>query len=170
MDVAIRVTDPEDSSLVARRLAPAPLVAVASPDYLRRRGTPTRPQQLLTHDCLVDTNFRHGGRWRFREHGRRRVVEVDGPIRVNSPAAIRQLAIAHQGVALVAEFIVRDALEAGSLVEVLPGTLDYAWSIYAVYPRRRYLPARVRVFVDHLAQVLAKGVQTPSAVWRDPER
>lgn len=157
IDVAIRVTDPGDSTLVARRLGPAPVIAVASPDYLAERGTPCRPLDLADHDCLVDTNFRDGGRWPFVYRRKREVVEVDGPFRVNSPETLRDLAVANRGIALVAHFVVANSVECGELVEVLPSMVDLHWSVYAVYPRRRYLPARVRAFVDHLAKGLKAG-------------
>ncbi len=70
VDVALRVTEPEDSSLVARFIAPVPILAVAAPRYLKARGTPTTPRDLRNHDCLVDTNFRDQQRWRFRVGGR----------------------------------------------------------------------------------------------------
>ena len=149
IDVAIRVTDPRDSSLVARRIAPAPILAVASPDYLSRRGTPKKPADLRDHDCIVDTNFRDQQRWRFRSSGssgsggKTETVSVDGPLRVNHPDAVREMAAAGHGIALVPDFVARDALEAGTLREVLGGRVAFQWSILAVYPRRKYLPARV---------------------------
>jgi DNA-binding transcriptional LysR family regulator len=159
IDVAIRVTDPRDSSLVARRIAPAPILAVASPDYLRRRGTPKKPADLRDHDCIVDTNFRDQQRWRFRSSGsggKTETVSVDGPLRVNHPDAVREMAVAGHGIALVPDFVARDALEAGTLREVLGGRVAFQWSILAVYPRRKYLPARVRAYVDHLLVHMAE--------------
>ena len=152
IDVAIRVTDPRDSSLVARRIAPVPIIAVAAPSYLRRRGTPKSPTDLRDHDCLVDTNFRDQQRWRFRTGNKTETVTVDGPLRVNNPDAVREMAEASLGIALVPAFVARDALQAGTLREVLKGRVAFQWSILAVYPRRRYLPVRVRAYVDHLVE------------------
>ena len=152
IDVAIRVTEPRDSSLVARRIAPVSIIVVAAPSYLRRRGTPTKPTDLREHDCLVDTNFRDQQRWRFRWSGKAETVTVDGPLRVNDPDAIRDLAIAGLGVGLVPDFVAVEALRKGKLREVLPDTVALRWSILAVYPRRRYLPVRVRAYVDHLVE------------------
>ena len=152
IDVAIRVTDPRDSSLVARRIAPVPILAVAAPAYLRRRGLPKQPADLSEHDCLVDTNFVDQQRWRFRKGNKTETVTVHGPVRVNNPDAIVGLAVAGLGIALVPDFAVREALQRGSLREVLPGTVALRWSILAVYPRRRYLPLRVRAYVDHLVE------------------
>jgi DNA-binding transcriptional LysR family regulator len=152
IDVAIRVTDPGDSSMVARRIAPVPIIAVAAPSYLRRRGTPTKPADLREHDCLVDTNFRDQQRWRFvtGDRSKTETVTVHGPLRVNSPDAVREMAEAGLGIGLVPEFVARDALRAKSLREVLKGAVAFRWSMLAVYPRRRFVPLRVRAYVDHL--------------------
>lgn len=156
IDVAIRVTDPRDSSLVARRIAPAPIVAVAAPSYLRGRGTPANPTDLRDHDCLVDTNFRDQQRWRFRtgdnDKAKTETITVAGPLRVNHPDAVREMAESGLGIGLVPRFVASDALEAGRLREVLKGRVALQWSILAVYPRRRYLPLRVRAYIDHLAK------------------
>jgi len=154
VDVAIRITAPKDSALIARRLAPAPIIAVASPDYLARAGSPERPEALRAHACLVDTNFRERGRWRFRVDGQLVIVDVDGPFRVNSPTAVRDLAADGHGIALVPAFLATEALAAGRLVEVLAGMPSFDWAITAVYPRRRFLPGKVRAFIDHLAEGL----------------
>ncbi len=160
VDVAIRVTDPRDSSLVARRLAPAPILAVAAPAYLRRRGTPKNPADLRDHDCLVDTNFRDQQRWRFQTghegKAKTETIAVAGPLRVNNPDAVREMAEAGLGIGLVPYFVASDALQAGRLREVLKGRVAFQWSILAVYPRRRYLPLRVRAYIDHLAGALAE--------------
>ncbi|MFT5359451.1 MAG: DNA-binding transcriptional LysR family regulator [Polyangiales bacterium] len=157
IDVAIRVTVPQDSSLIARRIAPVSIRAVAAPDYLRRRGTPKKPSELAEHDCLVDTNFREQQRWRFKRGTETETVSVDGPVRANSPDAIRELAIAGLGLALLPDFTVAEALDDGRLCEVLPGAVALEWSILAVYSRRRYLPLRVRAYVDHLVERMAPG-------------
>jgi DNA-binding transcriptional LysR family regulator len=156
VDVAIRVTAPRDSALIARKIAPAPIVAVAAPAYLERRGTPRRPSDLARHDCIVDTNFRNQHRWRFHHRGRSETVSVSGPFRVNSPTAVRDLAIAGHGIALTPSFVVTDQLACGDLVPLLRGKIAMNWSIYAVYRRRRYVPARVRAFIDHLAAAFAE--------------
>jgi DNA-binding transcriptional LysR family regulator len=154
IDLAIRVTDPRDSSLVARRIAPAPIIAVAAPSYLRRRGTPKNPTDLRDHDCLVDTNFREQQRWRFRtrDNAKTETVTVHGPLRINNPDAVRDMAEAGLGIALVPKFVATQSLRAGTLREVLKGRVAFDWSILAVYPRRRYLPLRVRAYVDHLVE------------------
>lgn len=161
IDIAIRVTEPKDSTLIARRLAPAPIVAVAAPAYLERAGTPGQPAELVDHRCLVDTNFRDQQRWRFRvaeppaTSAEITTVAVDGPFRVNSPGAIRSLTLAGQGIALIPRYMIDSDLASGDLVEILPGRVALNWSVFAVYPRRRYLARRIRAYVDHLAAALS---------------
>ncbi|TFH31861.1 MAG: hypothetical protein E4H00_02660 [Myxococcales bacterium] len=121
---------------------------------MRRRGTPKSPADLIDHDCLVDTNFRDQQRWRFRTGDGVETVAVKGPVRVNDPDAIRDLAVAGLGIGLIPEFAAADALRRGALREVLKGTVALRWSILAVYPRRQYLPLRVRAYVDHLVERL----------------
>lgn len=154
-DVALRITEPDDSSLIARKLADAPILTCASPGYIARAGAPRHPEDLRDHPCLVDSNFRHAGRWRFDVDGARVVVPVKGPVRVNSPLMVRSLAIEGLGIALLPEFVAREALADGRLVRLLEGFEGYRWAIYVVYPPRRHLSAKVRVFVDHVAARLS---------------
>ncbi len=89
-------------------------------------------------------------------------VAVRGPVRVNSPQIVRALALRHQGVAVVPNLLVSKELAEGRLVEVLPGMVALDWAVYAVYPRREYLPGRVRAFVDHLIAAFDEA-RIPSA-------
>ena len=155
VDVAIRLTNKLDSSLIARHLATAPIVAVASPAYLDQHGVPDSPTALRAHECLVDTNFRKQERWRFNVNGRATTVHVAGSFRANSPIAVRDLALAGRGIALIPRLLISAELYDGRLREVLPGAVDLAWSVYAVYPSRQHLAARVRLYIDHLVEVFA---------------
>ncbi len=156
IDVAIRLTRPADSSLVARRLAPAPLVLVASPAHLAAAGAPRHPRELAGRPCLRDSNFRFHPRWPLRAGGRAIAVEVRGPVTVNSPLLVRELALDGLGIGLVPELLVEEDLAAGRLVELLPGSVDTSWSIWAVSSQRRLLPARARLFIEHLRRTLTR--------------
>lgn len=165
-DVAIRITEPKDSSLVVRKLAPAPLVVAASPAYLQEHGTPEHPQDLRDHACLIDTNFREHSKWRFQRNGKTEVVQVSGPFEVNSPIVVRDLALQAQGIALLPAFVAKDALQQGKLVTLLEGQIALQWSIVAMYPRRRFLSGRVRAYIDYLVEVfqpLREGEVTASS-------
>ncbi len=157
-DVAVRVTAPRDSALIARRLAPVSIVAVASPNYLATRGKPRNPEDLRDHSCLVDTNYRGQQRWSFITRRGRQSVSVSGPFRANHPDALRELAIAGHGIALLPKFVADEALTSGDLIEVLPGKVALGWSVYAIYPRRAHLPQRVKAYVEHLAEGLVHVV------------
>ncbi|MEM9071225.1 MAG: LysR family transcriptional regulator [Myxococcota bacterium] len=154
VDVAIRVTQPRDSSLVARKLAPAEMVLVASPAYLSSSPPIHGPEDLRQHACLVDRNFGFQPRWPFVIGGRRQSVEVAGPVRANDPFVVRDLALEGMGVALIARVLARRELAEGRLTEVLPGTVDLQTGIYAITSQRRRLPARVRAFLEHLRREL----------------
>jgi DNA-binding transcriptional LysR family regulator len=162
-DLAIRIGALKDSSLAARRLAPNRRVVCASPEYLRKHGTPRSPEDLVRHNCLMTTDFHMN--WEYRDpSGRRGVVRVSGRYACDNWEVLREWALAGLGVALKSTWDVRRHLEDGSLVALLPG-YDFATevSIYAVYPHRRYLPAKTRVFIDFLADSFG-----PEPYWDRP--
>lgn len=150
-DVAIRITRLEDSSLIARKLAPFRTFVCASPEFLKRHGTPTDPHQIADYPCLIDTNSRWRSNWQFRApDGETIAVPVSGPIEANSPLTVRAAAIAGLGIAILPNFVAVPAIRSGELVKLLDDTTAIDAAIYAVYPHRRYLPAKVRAFVDFL--------------------
>lgn len=152
-DVAIRITRLEDSSLIARRLAPFSINICGAPELIERVGRPEKPQDLTKLPCLIDTNGRWLTNWPFmRENGEMFSVPVSGPIEVNSPLTTRAAAIAGLGFATLPDFIAGPSVESGELEVVLPDWTPRGGGIFAVYPHRRYLPAKIRVFVDYLAQ------------------
>ncbi len=150
-DMAIRITRLEDSSLIARRLAPFGLRICASPELIGKHGMPERPQDLARMPCVIDTNGRWLSNWPFmRESGEMFSVSVSGPIEVNSPHSTKAAASAGLGFASLPDFVAAPAIETGELVPVLDEWLPRGGGIFAVYPHRRYLPAKIRVFVDFL--------------------
>jgi DNA-binding transcriptional LysR family regulator len=152
-DLAIRITRMEDSSLIARRLCDFRIRFCATPEFLERHGMPTEPRDLARMPCIVDTNGRWLSNWPFRNSdGETRSVSVSGPMEVNSPLVTRAAALAGLGVAPLPDFIAAEDIEAGRLVSVLEEWVPRGGGIFAVYPHRRYLPAKIRVFVDFLAR------------------
>jgi len=149
-DVAIRVTDLADSSLIARKLAPFRIVLVAHPDVLAAVGTPADPGDLADMPCIIDTNAKARGTWAFKDGDERRTVTVHGRVEVNSPQGCRLAALAGLGFAYTPFVTVRDDIAAGRLVPVLERFAHGQSAIYAVYPHRRHLSGKVRAFVDHL--------------------
>jgi DNA-binding transcriptional LysR family regulator len=156
-DLAIRITRLESSSLIARRLAPFSLQVCGSPELIAKHGRPTRPQDLAHVPCIVDTNGRWLSNWPFIGDNSELVsVSVSGPMEVNSPLTSRAAAISGLGFTILPDFIAGPAIEKGKLVPVLVDRMPKGGGIYAVYPHRRYLPAKVRVFVDFLVQWFKK--------------
>lgn len=150
-DVAIRVTEMTDSSLIARRLAAFRVVLLASPSFLASHGTPETPQDLIDKPVVFDTNARTRGHWAFDWQGERISVPVKPRMEANSPEVTLAGALAGIGYARVPEFTAQAALADGRLVRLLPGSEPKNAGIYAVYPHRRHLSGKVRAFVDFLA-------------------
>lgn len=160
-DLAIRITKLSDSSLIAKRLAPFRVVLCASPELIATHGEPRSPQDLTHLPCIVDTNSRYRQNWPFRdEDGEIVNIPVTGRIEVNSPMTARAAAISGLGFAVLPDFIADPEVEAGRLVPLLQDNAANGAGIYAIYPHRRYLPAKVRAFVDYLARWLKENYPT----------
>jgi DNA-binding transcriptional LysR family regulator len=155
-DLAIRIGGTGGETVVARRLGETRLVCCASPAYLERHGIPGKPEDLAGHRCLTYEYLPLRGQWQFRDRsGRERVVRVAGPMHSNNGDLLAAAAAQGVGIALEPDFIVGADLAAGRLVRVLEAFEAPASSIYAVYPSRRYLSAKVRAFVEFLAERFA---------------
>ena len=164
-DLAVRIAHLEDSSLTARKLAPNRRVVCASPAYLARHGTPRTPDELQRHNCLTTTDFAMN--WDYKgPDGKPGSVRVTGRYACDSWEVLREWARAGLGVALKSTWDVHRLLAEGELVEVCPGyTFHSDVAIYAVYPSRRFLPAKTRVFIEFLAESFG-----PDPYWDQPER
>ena len=164
-DLAIRIAHLEDSSLAARKLAPNRRVVCASPAYLERHGTPRTPQDLARHNCLTTSDF--AMTWDYTgPDGKPGSVRVAGRYACDNWEVLREWALAGLGVALKSTWDVRRHLEDGSLVPLCPGyTFGTDVAIYAVYPHRRFLPAKTRAFIEFLAESFG-----PEPYWDKPTR
>ncbi|WP_443193014.1 LysR family transcriptional regulator [Novosphingobium sp. KACC 22771] len=152
-DVAIRFGPLADSTLTARRLGESGRVIVASPDYLARHGTPQVPEDLHAHNCL-NFNFRRVEPvWPFRRDGQDFALSVHGGIEANNGETLGQLAAIGVGIARVGHFSVASDIAEGRLMPILdaynPGDIE---QIHAVFVGGAGVPARVRAFVDFLAE------------------
>ncbi len=151
-DVAVRIGALEDSSLIARKLAPMRRVVCASPAYLEARGVPLSPDGLEDHECLCNSNIAPSQEWRFTAlDGKPWPVEVKGRLSANNGDALRVAALKGQGFANLPTFIVGGDLQAGALVTVLDEFISQDMAMSAVYPHSRHLSPKVRAFVDFLA-------------------
>jgi DNA-binding transcriptional LysR family regulator len=154
-DVALRLTRAlPDSTLVARRLVTSRIVLAASPAYLARHGTPQAPADLPRHNCLGYTLADKPREWTFTgSDGARESVAVKGSLQANTGIALRAAALGGMGIVASADFIVRDALATGALVEVMPAYRQAPRELYALYPQNRHLAPKVRAFVDFAAEL-----------------
>jgi DNA-binding transcriptional LysR family regulator len=153
-DVALRLANLPDSSMRARRLAPSRRILTASPAYLERAGVPKRPEDLARHTCIV---YRHQlgtpmDQWLFRKRGGETyAVRVGGPITMDNGEVGRALLLAGAGICLTPVGLVADELRSGKLIPVLQGQLAMDAFVYALMPHKRSPPAKVRAFVEFLA-------------------
>lgn len=153
IDVAIRIGPLDDSSLIARRLASARLIVVAAPDYLRRRGVPQTGTALAQHDVMQFSSFDWGDHWLLDDpKGKRHRLPVTARLRCDSGESLVAAARAGAGLAAVPNWMVQSELAAGTLVQVLPGWGRDAVPIHALHPSGGLAAAKVRAFVNHLAQ------------------
>ena len=151
-DLAIRIGRLQDSSLVARKLAPCRIVVCAAKTYLDSHGIPLAPDDLTQHNCLGYTlpTALSASRWIFGREGAT-IVPVAGNLRANNGDALLGAALASQGIIYQPTFLVGDSLRDGSLVRVLAEHEIPELGIYAVLPSGRQAPAKVRVVIDFLA-------------------
>ncbi|TFZ02322.1 LysR family transcriptional regulator [Ramlibacter henchirensis] len=152
IDVAIRVGELSDSTLVSRRIGSQSMVLVGSPAYLTGRGVPRRLEQLALHDALIFRMPSTGKDrpWRFRRKGEDVELRPESRVRVNDGEGLVHAALLGQGLAQLPDYFVREELARGQLVEVLPGLRPPPIPVSVVYPGARLVPQRVRVFVDAL--------------------
>ncbi|WP_117195755.1 LysR family transcriptional regulator [Rhizobium terrae] len=151
-DLAIRITKLEDSGLIARKLSDFRVYAVATADFVAQYGPLEHPQGLNRVPFIIDTNSRWHNNVRFTDKdGSTISVAVSGPIEINSPQATLRAARAGLGVAIIPDFIANSSIQSGELVTLFDDYIAKDRGIYAVYPHRRYLPAKVRSFVDFLS-------------------
>jgi len=151
-DVAVRIAALPDSSLIARRLAPNRRVVCGSPAYFERAGRPQRPGDLRHHNCFGYAYQVTGDEWRFVGPDGPTSVRVSGTLSANNGAILKAALLDGLGVALLPTFAIDRELREGRLVTVLDAYEDTGTSIYAVYPHNRHLSAKVRAFVDFLAE------------------
>lgn len=151
-DLAVRIARLPASSLVSRKLTSTRLVLCASPDYLRRHGTPAHPSELAAHAVMAYSLLSLGENWAFDGPQGPVTVKIMPRLRSNSGDTCRSVALAHGGIVLQPTFLVGAELISGELVEVLPQFRSIELEVYAVYPTRKHLTPKVRMLVDFLVE------------------
>jgi DNA-binding transcriptional LysR family regulator len=152
-DLAVRMTPAPDSSLIVRSLATWRHVLCCSHGYVEKHGKPEQLADLAERNCIRHVNYPYGDEWRFVDRkGAPATVRVSGNLISNSGDTLRLATLAGVGVWLAAGFLVRDHLESGELVRLLPEYRPVEFSMNAIYPHRHHLSAKVRTFIDLLAR------------------
>lgn len=158
-DVAVRIGELGDSSLVAVKLGELASVVCAAPAYLARRGTPRIPLDLGAHDCIRFSLLATAREWRFRgDDGRELSVPVSGRLALDDGIAMVHAAVAGAGIVRLPSFIVEDALGRGELVEVLADRRTKPRPVSVIHPHARHVPPKVRVFVDAMRRLAKFGL------------
>ncbi|MGB0504686.1 MAG: LysR family transcriptional regulator [Pikeienuella sp.] len=154
-DLAIRVGELPDSSMMARKLAETQMNICASPAYLAKNGTPTTIEDLSRHLLLHYSLLSSGNFWKLTGfNGEERLIRATGRLSVNNGDALNQAALDGLGISLTPNFICGPYIKNGQLVELLPKHRPTPKGVYAIYPSGRYLQPKLRVFIDHLANEL----------------
>jgi DNA-binding transcriptional LysR family regulator len=150
INVAIRISELDDSSMVAKKLAPCRQVFCASPEYLKEHGTPKSLSELSKHKILLENN----ATWRVQGPEGMLSLKLSGDIKTNSSEIVHQAMLAGCGISLRATWEVRDDILAKRLVPILPQYREAPGvAVYAVYPDKQFVPTRLRVFIDFLASI-----------------
>ncbi len=155
-DLAIRVGNLRDSSLIRRSLVPVNRYACASPAYIERCGEPAKPADLVSHACVVFLTHATEARWQFADSAGEHTVTVSDRLRVNSMEAAAQAVRDGVGIGVLPDYAVHRQLASGEIRRVLTGYDIEGGQIYALYPHRHHLSAKVRVFIDYLIVALGQ--------------
>ena len=159
IDVAIRLGQLTDSTLIIQKLMETRYSVCASPDYLERFGTPKIPQDIEQHNCLLFPLSGFNTRWIFKEKKDNvQEILIQGNTIISNAIALQQCAINAMGLALLADWLIDDNIANGELVKLFPDyqvtATDFDTAAWLLYPSRAYIPLKVRVFVEELRKHL----------------
>ena len=153
IDVALRVGELEDSSLVARLLMPCSFHACASPEYLKQHGAPEHPDELRTHNCLIYSQGHQSGSWFFTDRNGKKIhTKVEGNLRSDTGNLLMSAGLNGNGIFIGPTYMVASALKEGKLKTVLDDYAPASTGLYAVYPHSKLVSTKVRAFVDYLVE------------------
>ena len=152
-DLGIRIAHLNDSSLIARKLGSIRIIVCASGEYLRHNASPETPADLAQHTCIVDSNVNQKTVWPFTNGER---IAVNGILQANSAVAVRKAILAGLGIGRCPSFAIQDDINSGRLIPLLDNYEPEARDLCAIYPHRKHLAAKVRLFVDFIADYFKK--------------
>lgn len=164
-DIAIHIGALSDSALVGKHLGFVHMQLCASPTYIEQFGLPESPSDLSEHACVVDTTGKHQVHWRVGEDS----IPITPKFAVNSYSAVHDAVLAGLGIGMLANFSANSDLVNGDLVRLFPEHALHRDPVYALYPHKRHLPAKVRVFLSFIADRLAHRLN-PDETWRNLEK
>lgn len=167
-DIALRIGQLKSSSLIAKHVAPIRVILCASPDYLKKHGTPSKPEDLKNHRYLHYSYMERNAKeaiyeWLGTEDGQLNGAQLNGKLSSNNGDLLVNAAIAGGGIALQPTFIASEALSRGELVVVLPDYEPETLGLYAVYAHRKLLPHKIRCFIDFI-----EGYYGSPPYWDEP--
>lgn len=160
-DLALRIARQVDPGLIARPILRFSMVAFASPGYLKAHGTPRTPPDLLRHNCIWNPHTPIGNTWHFSRGRQAHALPIKGNLRASSGRMLVDAAVAGLGVCYEPDFLVTEQLRTKKLVQLLPGWRTLEAELYAVWANRRFMPPKVRTFVDYLAQLDERPSRPP---------
>lgn len=152
VDLVIRVGELDDSSLLFRTLGEAKRLLVGTPAYFEKNGIPAHPAELSVHNCITYTGASDGNIWRFTHNDRVFTTKVSGSFRSDNGESIKEAVVAGIGIHLHSYWYVKQELEEGSLIAVMQDYRPTPVPIHALFPRSRFLPLKVRRFLDYIQQ------------------
>jgi len=157
VDCALRGGELWDNNLIARRVGVINFVTAATPAYLERHGTPSHPDDLQRHRCVNYFSAKNGKvyDWDFRRGDEKIVVPMRGVIALNDSNAYVQAGLAGLGVIQMTDYLMMQHVDAGRMVQLLSDWTSEALPVHIVYPQNRHLSAKVRVFVEWIAELFA---------------
>ena len=155
IDVALRIgRHAASTNVISRRLGSIPLEICASPNYLKRQGTPTSPHELSKHMTMSYSYLSTGDSWTLKNaQGRTETIRVRPSVHANNGDILRELAIDGNGIILQPSFIVEKDIAAGRLLRILEDWQFDDLNLYAIYLSRKFLSAKVRVFIDYVSEI-----------------
>jgi DNA-binding transcriptional LysR family regulator len=156
VDVAVRFGEPLGASLVSRKLADVPVLTVASPEYLARRGRPPTPQDLSKHNCIDFRDPQTGRAYDWEFHRKRKIltVNISSRLLLSDAGTMLTECLAGTGIAQVLAIAAKGLLEEGRLVNLFPDWPDETFPLYALYPSRHHPPAKVRAFIEFVLRTV----------------
>jgi DNA-binding transcriptional LysR family regulator len=150
-DLVLRLTNKlEDSSLLCKKLKTYKFIACASPEYLAKYGTPLVPQDLKSHSCLFYSQPGRGQKWQFSKEQKEINVYIEPRLQSNNSTIFRDTLLAHQGIALIPEFIVSNDITSGQLIAVLTDYSNLQLNLYSLRPVDHMIPMRLKMLNEFL--------------------